>query len=145
MPLCEKERWTIPADLERVGALVLETAGFLEERGVGPTPLFKAQLLLEEVVSNVVRHAFHEDHTRKVHVQVSLDKDGINLLVVDDAPPFDPLHDAPRVDTKAALRDRPVGGLGIHLVKHVADELAYVRDGDANRIRMRVRIEPEAS
>lgn len=137
------ERWTIPADLERVGPLVLETAGFLERQGVGATPLFKAQLLLEEVVSNVVRHAFRGDRSREVHVQVALDERGIHLVVVDDAPPFDPLRDGPRVDTEAALRDRPVGGLGLHLVKHMADELAYVREGDANRVRMRVNIAAE--
>ena len=48
----DEERWTIAADLELVGELVLDTAGFLELRGVGARALFRAQLLLEEIVSS---------------------------------------------------------------------------------------------
>jgi len=121
-------------------ASVLETAGFLERRGIGADPSFKAQLLLEEVVSNVVRHAFRGDRSRDVHVEVAVGDSAISLVVTDDAPPFDPLRDAPVPDTQAALSERPEGGLGIHLVRRFADEIEYRRLAGENRVRMRVRL-----
>jgi anti-sigma regulatory factor (Ser/Thr protein kinase) len=137
-----ERRWTIPADLERVGALVLEAADVLARNGVGAEPLYKAQLLLEEILTNVVRHGFRGDRSRLVQVAASLDRTGISLVVEDDAAPFDPVRDAPPPDLTSPLPERREGGLGLHLVKEVADEFAYERRGNVNRVRMRVRLAP---
>ena len=137
-------RWTLPADLDRVGPLVLEAAGTMEERGVPRDPLFRAQLLLEETVTNVVRHAFGGDTSHDLHVRLTLGSDTIELSVEDDGPPFDPLHEAPVPDTDAALLERTEGGLGLHLVKQLADMVRYERDGALNRLRMNVGLQRRA-
>lgn len=131
-------RWTIPAEIARVGPLVLEAAEFLEREGVSERPRYKAQLLLEEIVSNVVRHGFGGDASQRIHVGVTVDAECISLVVEDDARAFDPLHDAPEPVVTASLRDRPIGGLGLHLVKCIADEVAYERLGSSNRLRMQL-------
>jgi len=136
----EAKRWTVPADLDEVAPLVLSTASFLEQQGVAARPLFKAQLLLEEIVSNVVRHGHRGDRGHDVHVHVELDGAGIWLVVEDDAGPFDPVGDAPPADVSSPLAERHGGGLGLHLVREMADELVYEREGDANRVRMRVSL-----
>ncbi len=138
MSAADERRWSIPADIERVGPLVLETKGFLEERGVGPRPLYRAQLLLEEIVSNVVRHGLRGDRSREVQVRVALDPAAISLSVVDEAPPFDLLRDAPAPSAGRTLQEIPEGGLGILLVKRMADELRYERRGGENHVIMRV-------
>jgi len=53
------------------------------------------------------------------------------LTVSDDGVPFDPLAVAPP-DTSLPLEQRPLGGLGIHLVRHLVDEVTYERRGDRN-------------
>lgn len=136
--------WAIPADLARVAPLVLETASFLEQHGVGARPSYRVQLLLEEIVSNVVRHGLQGDRTRDVEVRVALDETGISLAVVDEASSFDPLRDAPAPRTRRVLADLVEGGLGLHLVKRMADELSYERRGNQNRVLMRVNLAPES-
>ena len=48
-----------------------------------------------------------------------------SIEIVDDGPRFDPLEDAPLPDPDAPLEDRPVGGLGVHLVRTMMDEMTY--------------------
>lgn len=131
---------TVAADLGSVGEFVLETAHFLERRGVGGRPLHDAQLLLEEVVTNVVRHAFRADSGGRVDVRVGLDGAGIALSVEDDARAFDPLASVPAPSLDVPLEARTPGGLGLHLVRSIADEIAYERRGGKNVLTMRLRV-----
>ena len=129
------EKWTIPADLTEVGPLVEDAARFLERHGVGESVLYASQLLIEETVSNVCRHA----HCLGVQLEVSLNEAEIEFIVEDGGAPFDPLLEAPAPDLVSPLAERRVGGLGVHFVKSIADEVSYERSEGANRLSMRLR------
>jgi anti-sigma regulatory factor (Ser/Thr protein kinase) len=61
-----------------------------------------------------------------VTVEVELDKERVTVIVTDDGTPFDPFaRDAP--DTTLPVEERPIGGLGIHLVGQLMDEVSYQR------------------
>jgi anti-sigma regulatory factor (Ser/Thr protein kinase) len=57
------------------------------------------------------------------------------LVVADDARPFDPLTLA-TPDIGAALEDRTIGGLGVHLVRQMMDTVSYTYEAGHNRLRM---------
>lgn len=137
-PTSEITAYTLPTDLERVEGVVLGIASWLEQHGIEGKPLFKAQLLLEETITNVVRHGFGGDPSHEVRVWVELSLGSIRITVEDDGPAFDPLGDGPAVDTQVPLIDRPLGGLGLHLIKTMASDVAYLRAGAVNRLAMRV-------
>lgn len=139
-PISVAERWTIPADLCRVAPLVLAAASFLEQSGVGPKALFKAQLLLEETVTNVVRHALHGDAARAIDIEVGLDGADIRLVIEDDAIPFDPFQNASMPDTAAPLEARTEGGMGVHLIRQIADDVVYERRESGNRVSLRLAV-----
>ncbi len=61
------------------------------------------------------------------------------MLVVDDGPEFDPLS-AAQPDTTLGVENRPVGGLGIALVRRLMDEVAYERRDGRNRLRFERRL-----
>jgi serine/threonine-protein kinase RsbW len=63
----------------------------------------------------------------------------LQLTVLDDAPPFDPLE-APEPDTTLPVEQRPLGGLGIFLVRKLMDEVQYERRDGRNRVACRKRI-----
>ena len=63
--------------------------------------------------------------------------DTVTIEIVDDGPRFDPLEDAPLPDPDAPLEDRPVGGLGVHLVRTMMDEISYRYQDGKNRLFMR--------
>ncbi len=129
-------RKAVWADLDRVAPLVLEGAAYLEERGVSGMPLFTAQLAIEEVVTNVIRHGGDPDSSRQILLRVGLSVDEIHVVVEDDGRPFDPSKDAPVPDTAAPLEERRPGGLGVHLVKELVHRLDYEREGATNRLEL---------
>ena len=64
----------------------------------------------------------------------------IAVLLEDDATPFNPL-DAPPPDLEKSLEDRPIGGLGVHLVRNTMDSLVYRHEAGFNRLAMRKRLD----
>ncbi len=93
---------------------------------------------LDEAASNVAKYAY-AGRAGEIEVDVFLRDGSLCAEVVDDGAPFDPLaRDAPRTDQ--ALADRQVGGLGIHIIKELMDEVSWSRDGGRNRLRFRKRL-----
>ncbi len=72
-------------------------------------------------------------------VSLALDDGELALCLEDDGPAFDPLA-APMPDLDAPIEDRPIGGLGIHLLREMMDELEYTRLDSRNRLTLRKRI-----
>lgn len=98
------------------------------------------QLVLDEVVANVFRHAYVDRQPHQIVVDVALGPGVLKVEVIDDGRPFDPVQRArPRTDQKIA--ERPIGGLGIHLVKQVMDELEYSRRDGLNHLVLKKRID----
>jgi serine/threonine-protein kinase RsbW len=94
-------------------------------------------VVLDELLSNTVKCA-----DRAVFIEVDLAvKDGsLEVVVSDDGAPFDPLAVAPP-DVEAKLADRPVGGLGLHLVRELVDSIRYTCEGGRNRVILRKRLD----
>lgn len=131
-------RWTIPARLDEVSPLVVEAAGYLRRHGLAEGSVFTAQLALEEIVTNAVRHAGPGAADRTVAVHLTLDVDAVWIVIEDQGQPFDPLRDAPTPDLTSPLEQRVPGGLGLYLVRTMVQDLGYEREGATNRVRMRV-------
>ncbi len=109
----------------------------LAARHVAASRIGDAELIAEELLTNVVRAAGSQDGSSKVSVEVELTPAAIVLTVRDNGPAFDPLSRArPNLDVEIA--DRDVGGLGIHLVRELADECRYARTDDCNVLTIRL-------
>ena len=88
-------------------------------------------LALEEIVSNVMLYAYPKGKTESVEVKAKKDSRRIIFTIVDSGVPFDPTQ-AKEPDITLPTEDRPIGGLGIHLVKQIMDEIKYQRINDKN-------------
>lgn len=100
-------------------------------------------LALDECVTNIVEYGYDDtgvhDIVIRLCMEVGTDGRGVTIQIEDDARPFDPLTvPAPRLDT--SIKDRAVGGLGIHLVRRCIDTVAYERVGNRNRLLLRKRV-----
>jgi serine/threonine-protein kinase RsbW len=93
------------------------------------------ELALEEVFMNVVTHGRRPGEVAEVEVALELSPAGLTMTVEDDGPPFDPLS-LPSPDVEASLTARPVGGLGVFLVRQMMDVVRYSRVGPRNRLTM---------
>jgi serine/threonine-protein kinase RsbW len=95
-------------------------------------------IALDEILSNVVRHAV-QDETVLIEMVLTRDGDHVQVEVVDDARPFNPLL-VPPPDTTSPLETREPGGLGIALVRSLTDEVRYERREERNRLTMTWRV-----
>ena len=96
---------------------------------------FKVNLALEEVVINVMNYG-HDDGLHEIDIILTTEEDSLTIEIVDDGRPFDPLHDAPIPDVNAELEDRNIGGLGIHLVRKMMDDVQYRREEGKNHLTL---------
>ncbi len=94
--------------------------------------IFRATLVLEELALNIVNHA----HSEMFDVTLASDADAVTIEIVDSGSPFNPLTDAPPPDLVSSVGERKVGGLGVHFVKTMMDEVSYHRKGDRNHLTM---------
>ncbi len=98
-----------------------------------------ADLALEEHLTNILSYAFDDLRWHEIRVRFDLEQDYLAIEVEDDGKPFNPLTIA-EVNTALPLEERPVGGLGIHLIRKFMDEVQYRREGDKNILRLRKRL-----
>ena len=122
-------------ELSRVFGAVRE---FGEQESWPSETLFLIDLALEELTLNTMNYG-HDSGIHEIEIAVKSEPDAITIEIIDDGRPFDPLHDAPDPQVGAAIEDRPVGGLGVHLVRTMMDEMSYRREGDKNHITLVTR------
>jgi anti-sigma regulatory factor (Ser/Thr protein kinase) len=67
----------------------------------------------------------------------------VSLTVENEGVPFNPL-DAPAANDTAPIEERPIGRLGIHLLRKLMDEIEYAREGNRNRLVVRKRVSGSA-
>ena len=101
--------------------------------------VFKVNLALEEVVINVMNYG-HDDGLHEIEISLFSDENALTIEIVDDGRPFDPLHDAPRPNVTGELEDRNIGGLGIHLVRKMMDDVRYRREQGKNHLTLKTSI-----
>lgn len=92
-------------------------------------------LALEEAVTNVILYAYPKDSDGLVDVEAFLLKDAIEFVISDSGKPFDPTG-APEADVSLGVNERPVGGLGIYLVRHIMDGIRYERKDGKNVLHL---------
>jgi anti-sigma regulatory factor (Ser/Thr protein kinase) len=98
-----------------------------------------ADVALEEHLTNVLNYGYEAGAPHRVVVDLKLDNGSLFVDVADDGKPYDPLA-RPPVDTSLPLAEKPIGGLGVHLMRQFMDELSYAREAGKNVLRMRKRI-----
>ena len=126
---------TNPSELERISAAVED----IGQRENWPAQfIFRVNLVLEELGLNIMSYGYDEG-LHEFEIALTSEADVLRIEVTDDGRPFDPLNEAPEPDLDASVDDRQVGGLGIHLVRTMVDEMSYRREQDKNHLTLVTR------
>ncbi len=123
----------LKADLDEITRLAEAVDRFAAENGLDKAFASQLNLILDEVVGNAINYGCVEDRDYHLQVRLRLLESRLELVLEDDGKPFNPLE-VPPPDVEASLDERKIGGLGLHLVRHFADDLAYEHDGRVNRL-----------
>ncbi len=138
-PAPRRHRLHVPASYAGLKDLFDGCARFADAHAIPDDTRHDMYVAVEELVSNVIRHGGRPGLRPRITVSASLTGDDLRVLVADNAAAFNPL-DIPPPDLSQPLLDRSVGGLGIHFVKSLMDDVRYRRQNERNHVRLRKRI-----
>ncbi len=132
-------RKVFPARKDALAGVTAFTAEVCAAGGLGRDACLRLTLLVEELFTNSVVHGYRGDCDRPVRVALDLAPGTITLTYEDAAPPYDPFAALRPPEETMRVEERRVGGLGVHLVAAMAQQVRYSRVGDWNRISLVIR------
>jgi anti-sigma regulatory factor (Ser/Thr protein kinase) len=119
---------TVAATIEQIPVISDFIERLMSNAGFDSRKILEVQLALEEACTNVAKYAYPgKDGT--IHIVARVHGDRLVLIIEDDGIPFDPTTHTVTL-SQAGTKDRPVGGLGIHLIRCYVDGMSFeFRDG----------------
>ena len=122
-------------DIQQIPTL----AEWIETIGLPQDLSMPINLALEEAVSNVMLYAYPDSNNGRVLVEAEKSHNQVVFTITDSGIPFDPTQQE-EPDITQSAEDRPIGGLGIFLVRQIMDEVKYERKEDKNILRLVKRL-----
>lgn len=131
---------TFRNDIKDVIALADFINEIADEENIAPAISESVNLALEEAVVNVINYAYPKGVEGTIVLESNVTPEEWKFRLVDSGESFDPTK-ADDVDVTLDIEDRPVGGLGIFLVKQIMDNISYERNGNENILTMTKKLE----
>jgi anti-sigma regulatory factor (Ser/Thr protein kinase) len=122
-------------DVQQIEQLAEYIDSIAEATNIDPSLALSLNLALEEAVTNVVMYAYPEGTDGTVEIITQADNHLLTFIIKDSGTPFDPTQKED-ADTTLSAEERPIGGLGIFLVKQIMDEVAYKHEDGQNILTM---------
>jgi anti-sigma regulatory factor (Ser/Thr protein kinase) len=138
LPPAESASLTVSAKIDALSQCTEFVTAQAVQAGFTPARLREIELVVEEVVANICRHGYNHQSGQVELRCRRVDAQQLLLEFIDCGRPFDILA-APRPDLTSDLDQRAVGGLGVLLIRAMADEVSYTREGHRNILRLLVR------
>ena len=126
-------------DVQQVPQLSQFVDEVCEDIGFDMQTTMKLNLAIEEAVVNVMNYAYPRGTVGDIHIDAQANDLRLKFVITDSGSPFDPTA-MPEVDTSLSAEDRPIGGLGIHLVRQIMDSINYERIGGRNVLTLRKKL-----
>ena len=116
---------------------------FIDELGeafsLSPDIIFNLNLVLEEAVVNIINYAYPKEEHESIYLSAKLHDRSIILVLTDTGKEFDPTM-APEADLTLSADERPIGGLGIFLIRQMMNEVKYERIDGKNVLTLEKRL-----
>lgn len=128
----------LPAEIEHLPAFLEHVRRMAETAGIADAQAARLELAVEEALVNVCNHAYAgRTPPGVVQCRLAVQADGLQVDIVDEGPPFDPLAQV-NPDINLDLDRREPGGLGILLIKSLVGTVGYRREGHRNVLTLRI-------
>lgn len=135
--MAELSLWAEPSDLVDIRRFVEETGRGL---GLDEASLYALQLAVDEACTNVIMHAYDAQKGR-IEIEMERVGDWVQVIIRDWGEPFDP-ESIPSPDIEAPLEQRPVGGVGLFLMRQMMDRVDFQFDeAKGNTLTMAKRVQ----
>lgn len=119
---------------------IAQLADFIEKIGeklsLSPETTMNINLALEEAVANIIMYAYPSEEQHDILLRVTSTETQLIFLLTDKGLSFDPTQ-VDDIDVNLPIEDRPIGGLGIFLIRSIMNEVTYQRLDDENHLIMK--------
>ena len=126
-------------DVRQIKALNAFTMQVMERLGIDAKIAKQIKLAVEEAVVNVIDYAYPSEMTGNIDVQATSDGQCLKFVITDNGVAFDPTKEV-KADTTLSAEDRPIGGLGILLVRELMNSINYERTNGRNVLTLTKKI-----
>ncbi len=133
------ESIVLPNDVQTIPQLADFVEKVCQTLNLDMSLTMQMNLAVEEAVVNVMNYAYPKNTLGEVMIEATANKNRLKFTISDSGVPFDPTAQ-PKADTTLAAEDRPIGGLGIYLVRHYMDSINYERQEGRNVLTLRKRL-----
>ena len=133
--LSTKEQLTLTNDIQELERLEPFLENFFNRNNLDVTLLPSVNLALEEALANVIMYAYPKGVQGEVTLSTNIKGEDILMEIKDKGAPFDPLQQQ-EANLDVPLEERQIGGLGIHLIKEIMNEVNYVYKDGKNVLTM---------
>jgi len=110
-------------------------ANFASAEALPDDKRFALEVCVEEIVTNIIKYGYPEGTEGPITIKLDRDGNRLTIHIEDEGVAFDPTA-TDEVDIEQQLEDRPIGGLGIHMVKKMMAEIDYQRINERNLLTM---------
>ena len=132
----------LKSDLSELDKLCQNLEAFGEKFGLSKKLIFEINLALDELFTNIISYGFQDDKEHIVKVTLIPENDQLCLCIEDDGKPFNPIEfETP--DVSCSVEECKIGGLGIHIMKKLMDEVCYERCDDKNILNLKKKLSSE--
>ena len=121
----------IENDLSEIPKVDEKLDEFAQQFGIPPAIAATFHIIFDDLLNNVISYGFNDEQRHFIDIGLELTANSLIVSIADDGVPFNPLAEI-TPDTKLSIEDRQIGGLGIHLVINMVDDINYQRTADKN-------------
>lgn len=127
-------------EISELSKLVTFIENIGDEMGLSSALVMSLNLALEEAVSNIILYAYPKKFDQDISIEASKENNALIFTITDTGVEFDPTK-AGDMDITLTVEDRPIGGLGIFLIKKIMNEIEYQRVDDMNVLILKKLLE----
>ena len=130
------EALKVQGKLDSLGKIREYVKSAAKEAGLEKKASYNLCLAVDEIATNIITHGYNDNGLEgNIYLETKIDEQSLTIYIEDTAIPFDPKKKevVTQEDLQKSLEERPIGGLGIHLVQESVDKFIYEYKGDRNR------------
>ncbi len=132
---------TVNAGLDKIEEVTVFVNDQLSVLGCSDQIRIQVDVAIDEIFGNIARYAYNPE-TGNATVRIHVEEEPLRVIItfIDNGKPFDPLTaDIPNT-TSLPAKERPIGGLGLFMVKKMMDDVAYSYENGQNILTIRKKI-----
>ena len=133
----------LKSDLAELDTLSRHVQDFGRSLGLSKKFLFEINLALDELFTNIISYGYQDNSDHLIEITITPLNNSLELCIEDDGVPFN-LIDVAGPDLPCDIESCKIGGLGIHLIKNLMDEVCYRRSKGKNRLTLKKKLGAES-